>query len=273
MAASKSSGGHPWLKRIVVALIAAVAASVVARRKALAPAPQFDLQLSARPEPPSPPAPSARQEAAPPVRLVSQAATAPAETPNSTPDKPSAAASDLGVAGDAGAPPQADTATDAETDGEASIQANAEADVDADIAADTEAGSDATVDADAEANLDADAEADTKAATEAGTAADSETTDGVATEELDDLQEDEAESDAGLPMADDPVSAALNSGAGYLRMTNGERTCPEAFPIKGNASSHIYHRPGESSYEATIPEICFADEGIADSMGYRPRKH
>jgi len=215
MAASKSSGGHPWLKRIVIALIAAVAASVVARRKALAPAPQFDLQLSARPEPPAPPSPPAKPDVSPPVRLV-------------TPDEPASAEVPAGATADDVSKPEA-TSEASET---ASSESTAEA------AASGETGADAS-----------------------------------ATEELDDLEEDEAESDAGLPVADDPVSAALNSGAGYLRMTDGERNCPEAFPIKGNASSHIYHRPGESSYEATIPEICFADEAIADSMGYRPRKH
>lgn len=48
--------------------------------------------------------------------------------------------------------------------------------------------------------------------------------------------------------------------------------CPPGFPIKGNASSLIYHLPGQSSYEATIPEICFSSEEAAALLGYRPRK-
>jgi hypothetical protein len=70
----------------------------------------------------------------------------------------------------------------------------------------------------------------------------------------------------------EPVSA-LSSGEGYLRLNDGETSCPAEFPIKGNQNSHIYHLPGESSYDRTIPEICFADEQTAQSMGYRPRKH
>jgi len=49
-------------------------------------------------------------------------------------------------------------------------------------------------------------------------------------------------------------------------------TCPADFPIKGNANSRIYHMPGESSYDSTIPEYCFASEEDARGAGFRPRK-
>lgn|GEM_PF-1526626 len=51
---------------------------------------------------------------------------------------------------------------------------------------------------------------------------------------------------------------------------DGTASCPAAYPIKGNASSHIYHRPTDSSYAATIPEYCFATEEDAAAAGYRP---
>jgi cytoskeletal protein RodZ len=54
---------------------------------------------------------------------------------------------------------------------------------------------------------------------------------------------------------------------------NGTHDCPDGFPIKGNASSRIYHLPGESTYEVTIPEVCFATDEDAAAAGYRPRKH
>jgi hypothetical protein len=54
---------------------------------------------------------------------------------------------------------------------------------------------------------------------------------------------------------------------------NGTHDCPDGYPIKGNASSRIYHLPGESSYDATVPEVCFATEEDAAAGGYRPRKH
>lgn len=53
---------------------------------------------------------------------------------------------------------------------------------------------------------------------------------------------------------------------------DGSATCPEGYPVKGNANSRIYHRPGEPSYEQTIPEVCFANEEEAQLAGYRPRK-
>jgi trigger factor len=52
----------------------------------------------------------------------------------------------------------------------------------------------------------------------------------------------------------------------------GEAECPEGYPIKGNASSNIYHLPGQSSYDKTIPEICFASEDDATTAGYRASK-
>jgi hypothetical protein len=52
----------------------------------------------------------------------------------------------------------------------------------------------------------------------------------------------------------------------------GESDCPEGYPIKGNASSQIYHLPGQGSYENTVPEICFATEADAENAGYRASK-
>lgn len=59
--------------------------------------------------------------------------------------------------------------------------------------------------------------------------------------------------------------------AGSVR-GDGSHECPSDFPIKGNANSHIYHRPTDSSYESTIPEFCFATEADARAAGFRPRK-
>ncbi|MGM7697381.1 cell wall-binding repeat-containing protein [Microbacterium sp. A84] len=49
-------------------------------------------------------------------------------------------------------------------------------------------------------------------------------------------------------------------------------TCPTWAPIKGNASSMIYHVPGGAFYEKTNPEECFANEGAAQRAGYRKSK-
>jgi hypothetical protein len=58
---------------------------------------------------------------------------------------------------------------------------------------------------------------------------------------------------------------------GWIEIAEGQ-SCPPGYPIKGNANSHIYHMPGQASYERTIPEICFATEEAAAEMGYRPPK-
>jgi hypothetical protein len=48
--------------------------------------------------------------------------------------------------------------------------------------------------------------------------------------------------------------------------------CPSWAPIKGNASSHVYHLPTGASYDATEPEACFATEAAAQADGYRAAK-
>ncbi|GGC99622.1 hypothetical protein GCM10011512_28180 [Tersicoccus solisilvae] len=48
--------------------------------------------------------------------------------------------------------------------------------------------------------------------------------------------------------------------------------CPSWAPIKGNASSHIFHRPGQRFYTRTKPEICFTTPAAAIAAGYRASK-
>ena len=61
--------------------------------------------------------------------------------------------------------------------------------------------------------------------------------------------------------------------AGTAKWVDGldDGSCPEGYPIKGNASSRIYHLPGSSSYNQTHAELCFASEEDAAGAGYRPR--
>jgi micrococcal nuclease len=48
-----------------------------------------------------------------------------------------------------------------------------------------------------------------------------------------------------------------------------EEDCPPNAPIKGNASSGIYHTPNDAYYDATHPEECFATPQDAEAAGYR----
>ncbi|TDP91000.1 hypothetical protein EDF62_2657 [Leucobacter luti] len=48
--------------------------------------------------------------------------------------------------------------------------------------------------------------------------------------------------------------------------------CPTWAPIKGNASSMIYHMPWGAYYSRTIPEACFTTEAAARQAGYRASK-
>lgn len=46
-------------------------------------------------------------------------------------------------------------------------------------------------------------------------------------------------------------------------------TCPAGFPVKGNASSMIFHTPGGAFYAKTRPEVCFRTPQDAQQAGYR----
>lgn len=48
--------------------------------------------------------------------------------------------------------------------------------------------------------------------------------------------------------------------------------CPAWAPLKGNASSMIYHVPGGASYNKTKPEACFSTHAAAVQAGYRKAK-
>jgi hypothetical protein len=69
----------------------------------------------------------------------------------------------------------------------------------------------------------------------------------------------------GIAASAEPV-AARPDGA---QSPDEAGACPEGYPIKGNASSLIYHAPGTSSFDVTEPEICFATAEAAEAAGYR----
>lgn len=77
------------------------------------------------------------------------------------------------------------------------------------------------------------------------------------------------------------ASAGLWSSCGSVHTTSPVNNtspitgadCPADKPIKGNASSKIYHLPESSGYTATTPEACFATELEAETAGYRKSKN
>jgi hypothetical protein len=50
---------------------------------------------------------------------------------------------------------------------------------------------------------------------------------------------------------------------------DGSADCPADYPIKGNASSAIFHEPDSASYGRTIPEFCFNSVEAAEAAGFR----
>ncbi len=54
---------------------------------------------------------------------------------------------------------------------------------------------------------------------------------------------------------------------------DGTGDCPEDYPIKGNATSKLFHSPGSPSYKRTVPEFCFASTAAAEAAGFNPTKY
>ncbi len=71
------------------------------------------------------------------------------------------------------------------------------------------------------------------------------------------------------PLPDDTAGTSPGISSPWERSAPSGRTCPTSYPIKGNASSGIYHLPGDDYYDRTMPEDCFASESAAQAAGYR----
>lgn len=85
---------------------------------------------------------------------------------------------------------------------------------------------------------------------------------------------DTAEAAASDAVAAAPAAAdivALDEGADSVP-GDGSTTCPDDFPIKGNATSKIYHLPGTSYYAVTRATICFRSPEAAERAGFRASK-
>ena len=92
----------------------------------------------------------------------------------------------------------------------------------------------------------------------------------------------EADAAAALEMADtaaateapaaEATAAEADVPEGAVR-GDGTGECPEDYPIKGNATSKLYHSPGSPSYKRTVPEYCFATTEAAEAAGFNPTKY
>ena len=75
---------------------------------------------------------------------------------------------------------------------------------------------------------------------------------------------------AEAPKADEPESGETEAPFGegsHAPLADG--TQPEGFPIKGNASSKLYHVPDSSHYDRTVAEVWFASAEAAEAAGFQ----
>ena len=78
-----------------------------------------------------------------------------------------------------------------------------------------------------------------------------------------------ADKPAAKPKADKPAAEAAASphGEGSHAPIEGDEM-PDGFPIKGNATSKLYHLPETSFYNRTVAEVWFATEEAATAAGF-----
>ena len=69
-----------------------------------------------------------------------------------------------------------------------------------------------------------------------------------------------------------PPSDVASSTATPAWVEPVEGQCPISHPVKGNASSNIYHVPGSRFYDMTTPERCYLDAAAAEADGMRAPK-
>jgi hypothetical protein len=82
------------------------------------------------------------------------------------------------------------------------------------------------------------------------------------------LQDGSGKNPSSKPKSKPKASGGVVSGA----VAPVGKSCPSHAPIKGNASSMIYHRPGQQYYAVTTPEECFRNAASAEAAGYRAAK-
>jgi hypothetical protein len=222
------SSGKGFLLKLIIAALAALAASAVFKKKVLAPAPATDYRLPSTP-PPNPSAAMGPEES----------------TPLTEQEK-------IRLQGSAGISSAGTSTVEAATAVDEAVAAEPEANTETQPAEASSAAADEPVEDESKSDL--------------------ELLEGFDIDEEEGETGDDGESPAAMGIAAEAPADALTSGKGFVYPAEGTHECPEDYPIKGNASSRIYHRPGESSYDATIPEICFASDTAANAAGYRERK-
>ncbi|MPY98402.1 MAG: 50S ribosomal protein L17 [Actinophytocola sp.] len=93
---------------------------------------------------------------------------------------------------------------------------------------------------------------------------------GTSTDEPKPVDAHEAEAPASADATEAETAEATEAPFGegsHGPLEDGSQ--PEGFPIKGNASSKLYHVPGSSHYERTTAEVWFASEEAAEAAGFQ----
>lgn len=64
------------------------------------------------------------------------------------------------------------------------------------------------------------------------------------------------------------ITAIVLSSCAHMRVAPLDGSCPDDFPIKGNADSYLYHFPDSPYYYKTKAELCFSNAESAKALGF-----
>jgi hypothetical protein len=96
-----------------------------------------------------------------------------------------------------------------------------------------------------------------------------DTTEAADTTDTAKVTDGEASAAAPAPAAADAI--APDEGEDSIP-GDGSLDCPANFPVKGNATSKIYHLPDTSYYTVTRASVCFRSPEAAERAGFRASK-
>ncbi|MDF0530890.1 50S ribosomal protein L17 [Tsukamurella sp. 8F] len=82
------------------------------------------------------------------------------------------------------------------------------------------------------------------------------------------VEAEDAVADAAAPADAKTDEVASDLPAGAHAPLEDPNEAPEGFPIKGNADSKLYHKPGTRFFDSTVAEIWFATDADAEAAGY-----
>jgi hypothetical protein len=74
------------------------------------------------------------------------------------------------------------------------------------------------------------------------------------------------------PVVAEPDAVPAPEPTGTWVEPSADGGCPDGYPVKAKLSSKIFHVPGGTMYDRTVPDRCYVDVAAAEADGLRQSK-